>query len=327
MALKTPKDTETNNKDFFLRTDVRETAGISGAPTIGDFTNSQHTHSDAATGGLTTHASGDGSDHADVLTNTGDIATINSSNVTSTVAGAGIDVSGATGAVTISAEDSTAGNKGIVIISPGEGMDVSYTSGTATIAGEDSAVGNKGIVIVAGGEGMDVSYGSGTATVSGEDASTSNKGIASYETDDFTVTSGEVSLKNKTSYWSAPGSEFVCLDEADDSLVDGDNGASTPNSGTVYYTCAVHIPHGAIITGCIVYTEGTLKNWRLYRDTHARSGSPTIMAAAASNTEDTSITSGTVDNSTYSYWVEIIEGVTNATIIDSLRIKYTTDYI
>lgn len=51
---------------------------------------------------------------------------------------------------------------------------------------------------VAAGQGIDVGYDSATnvLTVSGQDASTTNKGIASFNTDDFSVTSGAVSIKS-----------------------------------------------------------------------------------------------------------------------------------
>jgi hypothetical protein len=65
---------------------------------------------------------------------------------------------------------------------------VTTDSGTATA--DDLAFGVKG------GEGIDTS-GSGTdVTVAGENASTTNKGIASFNTNDFSVTSGAVSLKS-----------------------------------------------------------------------------------------------------------------------------------
>ncbi len=54
----------------------------------------------------------------------------------------------------------------------------------------------EGLTVVEG-EGIDVAYDSGTnvLTVSGEDATTTNKGIASFDTNDFSVSSGAVSIK------------------------------------------------------------------------------------------------------------------------------------
>ena len=84
---------------------------------------------------------------------------------------------------------------------------LSYGYGTGDITGvrftaDDTNTASDGSgsadFTIAGGEGIDTSVSSTTITIAGEDASTSNKGVASFNSDDFSVSSGAVSLTDLT---------------------------------------------------------------------------------------------------------------------------------
>ena len=47
---------------------------------------------------------------------------------------------------------------------------------------------------ITAGEGLDVTNGAGSITLSAEDATSTNKGIASFNSSEFTVSSGAVSI-------------------------------------------------------------------------------------------------------------------------------------
>ena len=66
---------------------------------------------------------------------------------------------------------------------------------TVTDGSSSTATALGGTITYAAGEGLDVAESSGTITYSGEDATTSNKGVASFDTNNFSVSSGAVSIK------------------------------------------------------------------------------------------------------------------------------------
>ena len=73
----------------------------------------------------------------------------------------------------------------------------SLTNSTITIADESSTTSNIALgesIQFTGGEGIDTSISGGILTIAGELATTSNKGVASFSSDNFTVTSGAVTV-------------------------------------------------------------------------------------------------------------------------------------
>ena len=185
----------------------------------------------------------------------------------------------------------------------------------------ESSAGVKGAVIVAGGEGVDISYSSGTATVAGENASDTNKGIAKFNSTDFANSSGDISLKNKTSYLSINGTGFVPQnpDVADINYA-GDSGVEV-SAGSVVFLANVNLPHGAVVTGVTVYGDNNTDTWTLRR--YQRDQTVVVMATAVFNTQDTTITSATIDNDLYSY---VLDTSAIADNVQSAEIVYTTDY-
>jgi len=79
-------------------------------------------------------------------------------------------------------------------VSGGSGISTSATGTTVTVAADTGTASAKGIVIVAGGTGLTASYSAGTVTLSGDNATTSSKGIASFNSNDFSVSNGAVSI-------------------------------------------------------------------------------------------------------------------------------------
>lgn len=126
---------------------------------------------------------------------------------TLTIAGGeGIDTSinSATNTLTIAAEDASTSNKGVASF---ETADFNVTAGAVELKDTvvKSVTTDSGALTPAthgfsilGGEGIDVTHAGTTITVAGEDASTTNKGVASFDTNNFTVTTGAVTAKNIT---------------------------------------------------------------------------------------------------------------------------------
>ncbi len=117
--------------------------------------------------------------------------------------------------------------------------------------------------------------------------------------------------------WSCAGINF----SGDATAANYDsNGNVIASGGTPRLTAPVSLPHGAVITHVVVYTTGAFAaNWELKRVDHT--GTSTILASAAANSEDSTITNPTVDNENYQYFIFNTDP-SNATV-HGARIKYT----
>ena len=130
--------------------------------------------------------------------------TFNTGETLTFTGGEGVDTTVSDNTITIAAEDASTSNKGVASF---DSNDFGVSSGAVSLndAVVKSVTTDSGALTpsshgftINGGEGVDVTHSGTTITVAGEDASDSNKGIASFDSGDFSVSSGAVTLADST---------------------------------------------------------------------------------------------------------------------------------
>ena len=106
------------------------------------------------------------------------------------------------------------------------------------------------------------------------------------------------------SYWSFKGIAFTSFSPDIDNIAKNDEGIVTASENGKVFLLQVDLPHGAVVTNCIVHgnAAATAESWTLVR--HPLDDVAGVnMAGANIGTADSSITSPTIDNANFGYLI------------------------
>ena len=181
----------------------------------------------------------------------------------------------------------------------GEDLDYAGDSGTGAVDLDSQTF------TLAGGEGIDTTASGQTLTIAGEDATTSNKGIASFHSDNFSVSSGAVTIKDG-------GVANAELANSSITVTDGSSSTATSLGGTITFSAGEGLDV-AESSGTITYSgeDATTSNKGVASFSSSNfdvtSGAVSIKTAGVGNTavatgiDATKIADGSVTNSEFQF--------------------------